>query len=73
VSFWRRTSGLGVFPNPNVPVGAQCTVPWSLPDRGFKKAFEPSEKEVQDSSCRGTGGVPQIYTSPPRLGDIGGS
>jgi len=32
-----------------------------------------AEKEVQDTSCRGSGSVPQTNKSPPRLGDIGGS
>ncbi len=35
----------------------------------YLRAFE---KEVQDTSCRGFGGVPQHKKSPPRLGDIGG-
>ncbi len=26
--------------------------------------FETAEKEVQDTSCRGSGGVPQLYKSP---------
>ena len=33
---------------------------------------ETAKKDVQDTSCRGTGGVPQLLKSPPRLGDIGG-
>ena len=33
---------------------------------------ETAEKEVQDTFCRGSGGVPQLIINPPRLGDIGG-
>ena len=31
--------------------------------------FETVEKEVQDTSCRGSGGVPQLKKPPPRLGE----
>jgi hypothetical protein len=27
-------------------------------------AYETAEKEVQDTSCRDSGGVPQLYKSP---------
>jgi len=33
---------------------------------------EAAQKEMQDISCRGSGGVPQLLKSPKRLGDIGG-
>jgi hypothetical protein len=33
------------------------------------QVYETAEKEVQEISCRGSGGVPQDYKGPPRLGD----
>ena len=32
---------------------------------------ETAEKEVQDTSCRGSGGVPQLWKSP-KIGGLGG-
>jgi hypothetical protein len=32
---------------------------------------ETAEKEVQDSSCRGSGGVPRVYLFPPLLEERG--
>jgi hypothetical protein len=34
-------------------------------------SLETAEKEVQDTSCRGSGGVPQIFKSP-KIGGLGG-
>ena len=41
--------------------------------RGEDIAFiiEIAEKEVQDTSCRGSGGVPQLKNSP-KIGGLGG-
>jgi hypothetical protein len=34
--------------------------------------IETAEKEVQDTSCGGSGGVPQLIKSP-KIGGLGGS
>ena len=42
------------------------------PKARLEQVLQPTHKEVQDSSCRGIGGVPQFFSSPPRMGDLGG-